>query len=55
MQVKIDSSFQLLVLSPAKFVEWLLQQGLVLQEQHEIKMGKRSKLKLAMHNDVKRY
>lgn len=45
----------LLVLTPAKFTEWLIQQQLVLSEQVEIIAKKKWKLKLVMHSDTKRF
>jgi len=45
-----------LLLTPAKFTEWLIQQGLVLSEQHEIVGGKKkNKLKLGMYSDSKKF
>ncbi len=43
-------------MTPAKFTEWLMQQGLILQEQWEfLPNGSKLKLKLAMHSDGKRF
>jgi len=45
-----------LLLAPAKFTEWLIQEGLVLSEQNEIVGGKKkSKLKLGMYSDSKKF
>jgi len=45
----------LLVLQPAKFTEWLLQNGLVRTEQYEVVNGEKLKLKLGMYSDGKRF
>jgi len=47
---------QLLVNTPAKFTEWLIQQGLVRSEQYENVSGQgKVKLKLGMYSDGKKF
>jgi hypothetical protein len=45
----------LLVLTPVKFTEWLIKNGLVRSEQHEEVNGVKNKLKLGMYSDGKRF
>ena len=45
----------LLVQSPAKFTEWLIQQGLVRSEQYDTTAAGRVKLKLGMYPDGKKF
>jgi len=45
----------LLVLTPAKFTEWLIQNGLVRSEQFDEVNGVKTKLKLGMYSDGKRF
>jgi len=46
----------LLVHTPAKFTEWLIQQGLVRSEQYDtIQGGGKTKLKLGMYSDGKKF
>ncbi len=54
------TTFQLLILSAPKFVEWLMQQGLILQEMWDPALppaGRKqhNRLKLALHSDGKKY
>ena len=45
----------LLVHTPAKFTEWLIQQGLVRSEQYDQSGGGKVKLKLGMYSDGKKF
>jgi len=45
----------LLIHTPAKFTEWLIQQGLVRSEQYDKSSGNKVKLKLGMYSDGKRF
>jgi len=45
----------LLVHTPAKFTEWLIQQGMVRSEQYDTSNGGKVKLKLGMYSDGKKF